>query len=279
MLICSFASAKAETFTLNEQNSIQGESKAVYINEYQSLVEKKAAYEKKVIQRITLSENETEEYNQIVDSISNYPNYIYSLQNLSEDELKAKHYTDAQIDAIMNYDGSEEMTIRASAYVSATLTCNDFYYSSSDNRTYITATFSGKWVGDPMFRFQDTIGIGFVGSNAKFLQKSSPATVTFDNGISLTPTGQYDSAAGYKYKFGMQYNGSTCRRFTMTYTGQATGYVSIADYGAAYGHSSLAISGFGFSIGTDLTLGISFSLANNTSWEWKKVYTKDSFTR
>ena len=86
MLICSFASAKAETFTLNEQNSIQGESKAVYINEYQSLVEKKAAYEKKVIQRITLSENETEEYNQIVDSISNYPNYIYSLQNLSEDK-------------------------------------------------------------------------------------------------------------------------------------------------------------------------------------------------
>lgn len=77
MLICSFVSVKAETFTLNEQNSIQGESNIVYINEYQSLVEKKVAYEKKVIQRTSLSENEIKEYNQIVDSINNYPNYIY----------------------------------------------------------------------------------------------------------------------------------------------------------------------------------------------------------
>ena len=100
-----------------------------------------------------------------------YQDYIYKLKELSETELIDLNFDNNQINAIKNFDGSDEMATRASATISATLKLTKFNYTASDNRTHASATFSGSWKGTPFFRQQDTIGIGMIGSLSRFVKR------------------------------------------------------------------------------------------------------------
>ena len=88
--------------------------------------------------------------------IDKYPGYIYSLQKYSEDELKNLNYTDSQIYAIQNYDGSEKMTLAAAATVTGSVTLSSRSYNASTNKTTATVTATVRWNGIPFVRGSDT---------------------------------------------------------------------------------------------------------------------------
>lgn len=53
--------------------------------------------------------------------IARFKNQIYELKGKSREELKRYKYTNSQIDATKNYDGTEEMTVKASSKSSLAL--------------------------------------------------------------------------------------------------------------------------------------------------------------
>ena len=105
-----------------------------------------------------------------------YKNFIYSLNDRSDEELKYWNYTDEQINAIRNYDGTDEMTLLASATVTGILQITNYTYNSSTNKTTATLKYLGSWNGEPFFKTIDTIGVAFNGSEANYIAQK-PATV------------------------------------------------------------------------------------------------------
>lgn len=256
--------------------------KSIEINEYESLVQECNEYENYIKENKQLLTNEEiENYNNVKDIKNKYHDYIYEQQKLSVDELKSQNYTDEQIQAIKDYDGSEEMTLRASASVSATLKLTKFTYKSSEKRTYASATFTGHWNGSPFVKNQDTIGIGITGSNARFARVGSSNYVKHADGTMYYNTAnKYHSMIGMSYKFGIaNQNLKMIKEFSMTYHALADGKVTVLDYGAAYIHHYQTISNIGISIsvGKEPSIGISFTPTNGGSKMWDKVYTRTSY--
>lgn len=213
---------------------------------------------------------------------NDYQNYIYDLKELPENELATMNFNNTQINAIKTFDGTDEKATRASAYISATLRLTSFYYTASTNRTTASATFSGKWVGTPLYKMQDTTAIGMVGSLSRFVKTSSSNAIThYDGSVVRNTLGEYQSSAGQSYKFGIcDINARIMKSFTMTYTAQADGKNTLMDYGAAYVHFKETFSLTGVSIGvsgTGASIGISFSWSKSADLEWKNVYPQSSY--
>lgn len=103
------------------------------------------------------------------------------MKEKTNDDLIKMNFNDTQRETIKTFDGTDEKALLASAYVSATLKLTKFNYSSSSNRTNASATFSGKWVGTPLYK-QDTIAIGMVGSLSRFVKQSSSNAITHADG-------------------------------------------------------------------------------------------------
>lgn len=252
-------------------------------NEYQELLNhyntQIIEFSKNIVTNLAIQED----LSNTAQLIQEYKAYIYQLKELSIEELRELNYTDSQIDAIKNYDGSEEMSTRAAATVTGVLTLNHFYYDASSNRTYVSVRFRGWWNGTPMQRGMDETGIAILGSNARFAQNGSSNSITHANGSVVTNTNsKYYSMIGKVYKFGItDGNGQMFQKFDMTYNGVATGEVSIMDYGAAYVHNyqTIAVSSFGLTIGLDSTpsIGISFTVANNYEIMWSAINTRKSY--
>ena len=222
------------------------------------------------------------EVTKILEKRKEYHDYIYKLKELSVNELAEMTFNDEQIYAIKNFDGSDEMATRASATVSATLKLKKFNYTASDNRTHASATFSGSWTGTPLFKQQDTIGIGMIGSLSRFVKKSSSNAITqYDGSVVRNTYGEYNSSAGQTYKFGIcDANARIFKRFTMTYTADAGGKNTLMDYGAAYVHfyDRFNVSGLSIGVsGSGANIGISFNITKNGDFEWKKVYPQRSY--
>ena len=106
-----------------------------------------------------MDDTEKESYLEIKKAITDYPNFIYEQQKLSDDELKSQCYTDNQMVAIRACNGDESLIPLASATVSATLSATEFKYYSSSNRTYLAIKLTGKWSGSPLIRSQDTVDL------------------------------------------------------------------------------------------------------------------------
>jgi len=222
------------------------------------------------------------EVSKVLERRKEYHDYIYQLKKLSVEELTEMTFNDEQIYAIKNFDGTDEMATRASATVSATLKLTKFNYTASDNRTHASATFSGSWTGTPLYKMQDTIGIGMIGSLSRFVKKSSSNAIThYDGSVVKNTYGEYNSSAGQTYKFGIcDVNGRIFKNFTMTYTADADGKNTLMDYGAAYVHFRETFSVSGVSIGVSgsgASIGLSFSITKKGDFEWKKIYPQSSY--
>lgn len=211
-----------------------------------------------------------------------YHNYIYELKQKSKIELDCLNFNETQINAIKSFDGSDEKASRASAYISATLKLTQFKYTSSDKRTHTSATFSGKWAGTPLYKMQDSIAIGMIGSKSRFVKKSSSNAITHADGKVVRNTlSAYPSFAGQSYKFGIasSYN-KVFKSFTMTYTAMADGKNTLIDYGAIYVHYKQTVASTGITIGasgTGASIGICFTIKGSHDIEWKNIYSRSSY--
>ena len=213
--------------------------------------------------------------------IDDYPKHIYKLKDKTDAELYLLNYSDEQIGIIRSYDGSFEQTLAVSATVYAQLTLNSFSYSSTANRTYASATFSGYWNGTPFYRGTDNIGVSINGSLSRFAQNGYSAKITHADGtVIYNPSSEYISMVGVRYKFGItDGTGTIFKSFTMTYNAIADGKNTIIDYGAAYAHNITTVTSFslGLSYGSSVGVGISFSFGNLSSNMWKNVYTRTTY--
>lgn len=209
-------------------------------NEFVSIVSEIESYKQKKY----LKSNDFKQYNQLLKAKDDYKDYIRSLNNLSDNELKEQNYTESQIFAIRNYDGSDEMTARAAASVTGTLSKTEYKYSSSTKKTYLTATFTVKWKGTPIYKHDDIIAIGIGGSEAGYYESSHSLKVNKAGGNSNTNT-RYTvySGAGVSAKFKIQ----DPRYFkvfesaTLTYRAVAGGKVTVSGISAIYCHWELSV--------------------------------------
>lgn len=66
-------------------------------------------YKSKLLFKTSKSyENDEKVYIELLQALENYQNHIWNMKNSTVEELKNRNYTDDQINAILNYDGSEE---------------------------------------------------------------------------------------------------------------------------------------------------------------------------
>lgn len=118
--------------------------KTVVINEYQGLLDEIEECQKRAINySLSSSLNDYEQLTLLIEQKEYFIDFLYQQKQLSIDELKEKNYTDEQIDAIKNFDGSDAMAVAASAYV---------YVSGATMANTTTkhgVRFSWSWMGTP----------------------------------------------------------------------------------------------------------------------------------
>lgn len=256
--------------------------KSYVMNEYEGILNQIEDYESKIKMRITLDAHEQDDFQELLKVKNDYKDYIYEKKKLTTEQLKEENFTNDQIDAIKNYDGSEGLTLRASPSISATLRLNSFYYKAKENRTYAGATFKGHWNGSPFYKMQDNTAIGITGSKARFARLGSSNYVKHNNGtIYYNTNNKYYSMAGVAYSFGIcDVNRKIIKEFSMTYNAIADGKVTVMDYGASYAHIKEGITGVSLSVGVSASggsLGLSFSIGKKADMMWENTYTKTSY--
>ena len=288
-LLCALLLPVCPVSAFEDENllSTVSEPKKHYqVSEYGVIMQKLTDYKRNKTKHISSLNSQDDELLEIMKERKEYQDYIYNLKELSESELLDLNFDNNQINAIKNFDGSDEMAMRASATISATLKLTKFNYTASDNRTHASATFSGNWNGTPLYKRQDTIGIGMIGSLSRFVKKSSSNAIThYDGSVVKNTYGEYKSLAGQTYKFGIASDyAHVFKKFTMTYTAYADGKNTLMDYGAAYVHFKEEIPSVGLSIGVsgkDSSIGISFSIDaggnNKGEIEWKKILPRSTY--
>lgn len=192
--------------------------------------------------------------------IKEYPQYILEKQKMSEQQLKTENYTEEQIYAIKNYDGSPAMTKAASASVTGSLSHVSRTYNSSANRTYVTVTASVHWNGTPLVKGTDTLGIALAGSST-FVRSNSYCLISHPTGSVYSSSYQTQVGLGVQYRFGISADGINMFNYALlSYTGVAEGNVNVYAFSGAYSHFTYGSNiGFGFSIGGSYSAGISFT--------------------
>lgn len=76
--------------------------------------------------------------------ISEFDNQVLQLrQNYTDEELITYFdYSQLQVNAIRNFDFTNEMRILASAQITSSLYASEYIYSNSTNKTYLTARYN-----------------------------------------------------------------------------------------------------------------------------------------
>lgn len=252
-------------------NLVDDNKEVLNQNEFAGIVSKIESYKRKKY----LKSNDFKQYNQLLKAIDNYKDYIRSLNTLSDNELKEQNYTESQIFAIRNYDGSDEMTARAAASVTGTLNKTEYKYNSSTKKTYLTATFTVKWKGTPIYKHDDIIAIGIGGSEAGYFDLSHSLKVNKAGGNSNTNT-RYTvySGAGVSAKFKIQdpHYFTVFESATLTYRGIAGGKVTVSGISAIYCHWELSLKDPSFDISCSGP-SISFSVGSAWTTEYRTAKT------
>lgn len=192
--------------------------------------------------------------------------HIVSMNSKSTEELINLGYNNNQIDAIRNYDYSDQMTARASGYVSGNVYISSYY--QQNNRTYVTITFSGNYNGAFSQQYQDNIGVGVVGSGANFYATSYNCTTVYSDGHTNTGSAKEYSGCGVVYAVGIR----DMRSFTVNYSAVADGAVNVFQYGAAYFHTYYSVGLSGLSI-TANSLSLQFNINTKGSIEYENRIT------
>ncbi len=151
----------------------------IHLNEYEIMSKKYNSFMEKnrgksvkqISEKYNLNE---EEVNNIINYRQNYVEKINALSELSDVELKAFNYTQEQIYAIRNFDGSDEMLIRASSYVTVNMGFVNTLTTADSSSTTLISEFICHGIQSNWF--SDIFAVTW---SAPYKVKSSSGTVRY----------------------------------------------------------------------------------------------------
>ncbi len=197
--------------------------------------------------------------------IDRLKNHIYELKSKSREELKRYKYTNSQIDAIKNYDGTEEMTVKASSKIKFSVKKNILSYDAKTGLSTVKATVSFSWNGTPEDYGNDAFAMAYeadnnhifkevssVTSSLKYKEfKSSKSVKTWTR--SAIKKGDQDVIGSYGWSFPLRIKGNqyyACLyKGSFSTTGVVSGKLKYFNVRYLYSHkASYIATGFGISI-------------------------------
>lgn len=217
--------------------------------------------------RYMLSEthNNAVKLNKAGKDIDCFKNRIYELKGKSREELKRYKYTNSQIDAIKNYDGTEEMTVKASSKIKFSVKKNILSYDAKTGLSTAKATVSFSWNGTPEDYGNDSFAMAYeadnnhifkevssVTSSLKYKEfKSSKSVKTWTK--SAINKGNQDVIGSYGWSFPLKIKGDQYYAClydgSFSITGVVSGKLKYFNVRYLYSHkSSIVPTGFGISI-------------------------------
>ena len=217
--------------------------------------------------RYMLSEthNNAVKLNKAGKDIDCFKNRIYELKGKSREELKRYKYTNSQIDAIKNYDGTEEMSVKASSKIKFSVKKNTLSYNSKTGLSTVKATVSFSWNGTPEDYGIDSFAMAYeadnnhifkevssVTSSLKYKEfKSSKSVKTWTK--SAINKGNQDVIGSYGWSFPLKIKGDQYYAClydgSFSITGVVSGKLKYFNVRYLYSHkSSIVPTGFGISI-------------------------------
>ena len=197
--------------------------------------------------------------------IDRFKNHIYELKGKSREELKRYKYTNSQIDAIKKYDGTEEMTVKASSKMKFSVKKNILSYDAKTGLSTVKATVSFSWNGTPEDYGNDFFAMAYeadnnhifkevssVTSSLKYKEfKSSKSVKTWTK--SAINKGDQDVIGSYGWSFPLRIKGDQYYAClydgSFSITGVVSGKLKYFNVRYLYSHkSSIVPTGFGISI-------------------------------
>ena len=197
--------------------------------------------------------------------IDRFKNHIYELKGKSREELKRYKYTNSQIDAIKKYDGTEEMTVKASSKMKFSVKKNILGYDAKTGLSTVKATVSFSWNGTPEDYGNDSFAMAYeadnnhifkevssVTSSLKYKEfKSSKSVKTWTK--SAINKGDQDVVGSYGWSFPLRIKGDQYYAClydgSFSITGVVSGKLKYFNVRFLYSHkSSIVPTGFGISI-------------------------------
>ena len=217
--------------------------------------------------RYMLSEthNNAVKLNKAGKDIDRFKNHIYELKGKSREELKRYKYTNSQIDAIKKYDGTEEMTVRASSKIKFSVKKNILSYDKKTGLSTVKATVSFSWNGTPEDYGNDSFAMAYEADNNHIFKEVSSVTSSlkykeFKSSKSVKiwtksaiNKGDQDVIGSYGWSFPLKIKGNQYYAClydgSFSITGVVSGKLKYFNVRYLYSHkSSYIATGFGISI-------------------------------
>lgn len=197
--------------------------------------------------------------------IDRLKNHIYELKSKSREELKRYKYTNSQIDAIKNYDGTEEMTVKASSKIKFSVKKNILSYDAKTGLSTVKATVSFSWNGTPEDYGNDAFAMAYEADNNHIFKEVSSVTSllkykefkSYKSVKTWTKSaikkGDQDVIGSYGWSFPLRIKGDQYYAYlykgSFSITGVVSGKLKYFNVRYLYSHkSSIVPTGFGISI-------------------------------
>ena len=217
--------------------------------------------------RYMLSEthNNAVKLNKAGKDIDCFKNRIYELKGKSREELKRYKYTNSQIDAIKNYDGTEEMSVKASSKIKFSVKKNILSYDAKTGLSTAKATVSFSWNGTPEDYGNDSFAMAYEADNNHIFKEVSSVTSSlkykeFKSSKSVKirtksaiNKGNQDVIGSYGWSFPLKIKGdqyyACLYKGSFSIAGVVSGKLKYFNVRYLYSHkSSIVPTGFGISI-------------------------------
>lgn len=203
--------------------------------------------------------------NKAGEDIDCFKNHIYELKSKSTEELKRYKYTNSQIDAIKKYDGTEEMTVKASSKIKFSVKKNILSYDAKTGLSTVKATVSFSWNGTPEDYGNDSFAMAYEADNNHIFKEVSSVTSSlkykeFKSSKSIktwtksaVKKGDQDVVGSYGWSFPLRIKGDQYYAClydgSFSITGVVSGKLKYFNVRYLYSHkSSIVPTGFGISI-------------------------------
>lgn len=194
-----------------------------------------------------------------------FKNHIYELKGKSTEELKRYKYTNSQIDAIKDYDGTEEMTVKASSKIKFSVKKNILSYDAKTGLSTVKATVSFSWNGIHEDYGNDSFAMAYEADNNHIFKEVSSVTSSlkykeFKSYKSVKTwtksainKGNQDVIGSYGWSFPLRIKGDQYYAYlykeSFSITGVVSGKLKYFNVRYLYSHkSSIVPTGFGISI-------------------------------
>lgn len=146
LILCSIMVITLIPKNVFAQTYLSDENKCESFTEYELIM----SYINK--EKRNINSNDLQELHDAEQELRDLKNHIYNMKEKSIEELKAYNYTDEQIFNIKNYDGSNEMTAKASSVItrnSASFTSKSYNSTTKRTTAKIKCTYTINGVPTP----------------------------------------------------------------------------------------------------------------------------------